>query len=177
MKLLTDLLLLADTDWTHEKDVHILSAVDALLYPSFLPETHGLVAAVLTAMPGLCVKLCDTVRAGDQSRARELHTILLRMRNAIFADNSPANVKAAMRFRGRDGGFPRAPMPESSIQPSKTIYDALSMVREDRLVWRARCGLGALGCKRVCRSCMSLSCVKISESLEAAAATGMSQLP
>ena len=36
----------------------------------------------------------------------ELHTLLLQIWNAIFADNLPANVKTAMKLQGRDGRIP-----------------------------------------------------------------------
>ena len=130
MKLLADLLFLTDTDWARDKGVRILSAVDALLYPSFSLGAHGSVAAVLTASPRLCVELWDAVQAGDHARARVLHTMLLGVWNAIFADNLPANVKTAMKLQGRDGGFPRAPMPESSPEQTEAIAAALEAARE-----------------------------------------------
>ena len=131
MKLLADLLFLTDADWAREKGVRILSAVDALLYPSFSLGAHGSVAAILTAAPGLCVELWDAVRAGNRARARELHTLLLQIWNAIFADNLPANVKTAMKLQGRDGGYPRAPMPRSSEVQSEAIAAALEAARDN----------------------------------------------
>src|SRR6185436_20420550 len=53
MKLLADLLLLVGDD------ARIMTAVDALLYPSFTLGAHGAIAAILTAVPGLCVQLWD----------------------------------------------------------------------------------------------------------------------
>ena len=131
MKLLADLLFLTDADWAREKGVRILSAVDALLYPSFSLGAHGSVAAILTAAPGLCVELWDAVRAGNRARARELHTLLLQIWNAIFADNLPANVKTAMKLQGRDGGYPRAPMPRSSEAQTEAIAAALEAARDN----------------------------------------------
>lgn len=130
MKLLADLLFLTDVDWANKKGVRILSAVDALLYPSFSLGAHGSVAAILTAVPKLCVDLWNAVREDDHSRALMLHVMLLRVWNAIFADNLPANVRTAMKIQGRDGGFPRAPMPQSSPEQIKMIGEALSAVQE-----------------------------------------------
>ena len=53
MKLLADLLLLAGNDGA------ILSAVDALLYPSFCLGAQGAIAALLSAAPERCVALWD----------------------------------------------------------------------------------------------------------------------
>ncbi len=130
MKLLADLLFLTDAEWARKKDVRILSAVDALLYPSFSLGAHGSVAAILTAVPALCVELWNVVNVGDHDRARALHVMLLRVWNAIFSDNLPANVRTAMKIQGRDGGFPRAPMPQSSPEQIKAISAALSAAQE-----------------------------------------------
>ena len=56
--------------------------------------------------------------------------MLLRVWNAIFANNLPANVKTAMKLQGRDGGLPRAPMPESSPAQAEAIAAALAAARE-----------------------------------------------
>jgi 4-hydroxy-tetrahydrodipicolinate synthase len=109
MKTLADLLLL------NERGV-ILSAVDALLYPSFQLGAHGAVAAIVTAAPEWCVAL-------------DLHQGLLRLWNAIDAPNLPANVKAAMRLQGREGGVPRAPMPPASAAQIEAIGQALRVAQ------------------------------------------------
>ena len=74
----------------------------------------GAIAAVLTAAPTLCVQLWDAVAAGEHQRALALHEKLLRIWNAIFDDNLPANVKYAMELQGRAAGQPRPPMSPSS---------------------------------------------------------------
>ncbi|MBM3459760.1 MAG: dihydrodipicolinate synthase family protein, partial [Armatimonadetes bacterium] len=119
MKLLADLLLLSG----HRG--RILTAVDALLYPSFTLGSHGAIAAILTAAPGLCVALWNAVQAGDQATALDLHKKLLPLWNAIFADNLPANVKYALELQGRPAGLPRAPMPYPSPQQQARIERVL----------------------------------------------------
>jgi 4-hydroxy-tetrahydrodipicolinate synthase len=113
MKALADLLILTAEAGIADK-VRILSAVDALLYPSFQIGSHGAVAAILTAVPEWCVDLWEAVRKGDHARALRLHTHLLHLWNAIDAPNLPANVRTAMALRGRHGGQPRSPMPAST---------------------------------------------------------------
>lgn len=113
MKALADLLLLSEEAGIRER-VRILSAVDALLYPSFTLGSDGAVAAILSAAPEACVALWDAVGRGDDATALDLHKKLLRLWNAIDAPNLPANVRAAMRTQGRAGGVPRPPMPVSS---------------------------------------------------------------
>jgi len=123
MKALADLLLLADEAGIANR-LRILSAVDALLYPSFTLGSHGAVAAILTAAPDWCVALWNTVRNGDDG-ALVLHKRLLRLWNAIDGPNLPANVRTAMRVQGREGGLRRAPMPASSPDQETRIRAAL----------------------------------------------------
>lgn len=125
MKALADLLLLVESQELRNKGVRILSAVDALLYPSFSLGAHGAVAAILTAVPEWCVALWNAVKEGDHPRAKRLHKSLLPLWNAIDHPNLPANVKTACRLQGRESGFPRAPMPHSSPTQEMEIRQAL----------------------------------------------------
>jgi 4-hydroxy-tetrahydrodipicolinate synthase len=122
LKLLADLLLLLDGRGL------VMSAVDALLYPSFVLGAQGAIAAILTAAPAQCVQLWNAVQRGDHAAALDLHRRLLKLWNALSGDNLPANVKFAMRLQGRDGGFPRAPMPRSSEAQQAAIRLALQEV-------------------------------------------------
>lgn len=124
MKALADLLLLIEETGIADR-VRILSAVDALLYPSFQLGSHGAIAAILSAAPEWCVALWEAVRLGQHGKALELHKKLLRLWNAIDAPNLPANVRTVMRWNGRESGVPRPPMPVTSIEQKKRIADAL----------------------------------------------------
>ena len=117
MKLLADLLLMAGDR------ARIMTAVDALLYPSFVLGAHGAIAAIL--MPELCVAVWDACRAGDHKKALDLHEKLLPIWNAIFDDNLPANTKYAMKRQGRNGGVPRPPMPPPSAEQKGQVQAAL----------------------------------------------------
>jgi 4-hydroxy-tetrahydrodipicolinate synthase len=103
----------------------IMSAVDALLYSSFTLGAHGAIAAILTAVPTLCVKLWDAVRAGDHVLALDLHQKILPVWNAIYDDNLPAKVKYCLELQGRPAGLPRPPMPATSESQAGPIKQAL----------------------------------------------------
>jgi 4-hydroxy-tetrahydrodipicolinate synthase len=120
MKMLADLLIMAGDR------ARIMSAVDALLYPSFSLGAVGAIAAILTAVPTVCVELWNAVQAGDHRKGRELHEKLLPIWNAIFADNLPANTRYCMELQGRDGGVPRPPMPPTSETQKGPIREALA---------------------------------------------------
>jgi len=119
MKLLADLLLLVGNR------ARVMTAVDALLYPSFALGAHGAIAAILSAAPTLCVQLWDAVQAGDHKQALGLHEKLLPIWDAIFHDNLPANVKHALELQGRAAGVPRPPMPSTSAAQASRIREAL----------------------------------------------------
>jgi 4-hydroxy-tetrahydrodipicolinate synthase len=121
----SDLKLLADLLLDLGDEGIIMSAFDALLYPSFCLGAHGAIAAILTAVPGLCVRLWDAVHGGDHAAALDVHGKLLRVWNAIAGDNLPANVKHAMALQGREAGLPRAPMPVTTPEQGAAIERAL----------------------------------------------------
>ena len=120
-----DLKLFADLMATAPEGSRIMSAVDALMYPSFTLGAHGAVAAILTAAPRASVILWDAVEAGDHSAALDLHLRLLALWNAMIDDNLPAAVKAALDFQGLAGGLPRRPMPVASNSQRSAIAAAL----------------------------------------------------
>jgi 4-hydroxy-tetrahydrodipicolinate synthase len=119
MKLLADLIILLGNRG------RIMSAVDALMYPSFILGAHGAIAAILTAVPALYMELWEAVHKGDHKRALELHEKLLPLWNAICADNLPANVKHCMELMGRRAGLPRPPMPPTSEERRPLIRETL----------------------------------------------------
>ena len=120
-----DLKLVADLLNTADPNHLILSAVDALLYPSFALGAHGTIAALPSAAPRACVELWDAVNAGDHKKALDLHRRLLTLWNTLVGDNLPACVKFAQTQQGCDAGFPRAPMPSATPRQQDAIAAAL----------------------------------------------------
>ena len=103
----------------------VFAAVDDLLYPCFALGAHGAIAAIVTAVPELCLELWDAVQANRHMVARVLHERLLRVWLALVGPNLPARVKIAMRFQGRVAGLPRAPMSPASPSEEEAIRAAL----------------------------------------------------
>jgi 4-hydroxy-tetrahydrodipicolinate synthase len=118
LKLFADLMLMAP-------DKLIYSAVDALMYPSYVLGAHGSIAAILTAAPHASVELWNVVKSGDHPRALELHKKLLALWNALIADNLPACTRFAQTMQGLPLTYPRAPMPEASSEQQAAIKRAL----------------------------------------------------
>lgn len=108
LKLFADLMIMADP-------AHLIfCAVDALMYPAYTLGARGSIAAILSAAPGASVAVWDAVKAGDHTRALELHEKLLVLWNAMNAPNLPACTKYAQTLQGCPALYPRAPMPEAS---------------------------------------------------------------
>lgn len=120
MRTLAELLLILDDEGT------VMSAVDALLYPSFVLGADGAIAAILTAVPEWCVQLWNAVKQGKCKIALEYHKKLLRLWNAIAGDNLPACVKYAMELQGRPAGLPRSPMHLPSETQKNSIRQSLT---------------------------------------------------
>ena len=121
-----DLKLFADLMAGANPESRIFSAVDALMYPSYILGAHGSIAAILSAAPGPSVALWDAVAAGDHASAHQLHLRLLALWNAMFGDNLPACVKYAQSVQGCEAGLARAPMPMPDESQRKAIDAALA---------------------------------------------------
>jgi 4-hydroxy-tetrahydrodipicolinate synthase len=134
-----DLKLMADLLLDLPKDKIVLTAVDALLYPSFALGAHGTIAANPAAVPGVCVALWEAVQRGDHPTALEIHKSLLRFWNTIYSDNLPACVKHALSLQGCAVGIPRQPMPVASEAQRARIAPALQQV----LKFEGKAGLAA----------------------------------
>jgi 4-hydroxy-tetrahydrodipicolinate synthase len=105
-----DIHKLADLLKLNRGRLQIFTAVDDLLYPSFVLGAEGAIAAILTVMPDLSVALWDACQAGRHDEARALHERLLPVWRAINAPDMPARTKAAIELRGRRVGPPRHPI-------------------------------------------------------------------
>ncbi len=104
---LADLLLACKSERT---SLRVLTAVDALLYPSFMLGAHGAVAGVLAVVPELGRELWKACKIGDHSRALALHDRLLPIWRVLEPPDFPARAKAALEMIGRPRGNPRAPL-------------------------------------------------------------------
>ncbi|MBI3707334.1 MAG: dihydrodipicolinate synthase family protein [Proteobacteria bacterium] len=119
LKLFADLMMMAPNKL-------IYSAVDALMYPSYVLGAHGSIAAILSAAPHASVELWDAVRAGDHKKALGLHQKLLVLWNAAVSDNLPACTRYAQSLQGLPQTWSRAPMPSATSAQQSAIKAALN---------------------------------------------------
>jgi 4-hydroxy-tetrahydrodipicolinate synthase len=105
-----DIHKLADLLRANRGRLQVLTAVDDLLYPSFMLGADGAVAAILTVLPELCVQLWDACQRGDYRQARALHERILPVWRAANHPDMPSRMKAAIELRGRRVGPARHPL-------------------------------------------------------------------
>jgi len=103
----------------------VFTAVDDLLYPSYLLGAQGAISATLTVLPGLCVAQWDAVQRGDHAKALEIHNKLLPVWRSIDGPNMTVRIKAALAMQGRNGGHGRSPLTPVSDAERETIRAAL----------------------------------------------------
>lgn len=103
----------------------IFTAVDDLLYPSYLLGAQGAISATLTVVPELCLAQWDAVQRGDHATALELHNKLLPVWRSIDGPNMTVRIKAALELQGRNGGLGRSPLTPVSDDERARIREAL----------------------------------------------------
>ncbi len=103
----------------------IYTAVDDLLYPSFVLGVDGTISAIPTIVPKLCVELWRAVQAGDQAAALDFHRRLLPIWRSVEAPDMPARIKVAVNLQGRSGGYVRSPFQAPPAEVVAAIRAAL----------------------------------------------------
>ena len=116
----------------------VLSGIDALLYPAFTLGAHGAITALTAAVPSVCVKLFDLVKAGDHKAALDLHNRINALWNVMSHDNLPACVKYVQHRQGLQLFHPRAPMQRVTDQQKAAIDGALAGLPLDTQVGKRR---------------------------------------
>ena len=123
-----DIHKLADLLKMNQGRMQIFSAVDDLLYPSFMLGAEGAIAAILTVLPELSVQLWDACQAERYDDARAIHERLLPVWRAINAPEMSARTKAALELQGRRVGNARHPLlpvtPEVEALIAAALEDA-----------------------------------------------------
>lgn len=107
--------------------VSVMSAIDDLLYPSFVIGARGALAAICTVAPDLCLKLYECVKRGDSLNALNIHNKLLAIWRVVGQYDMPARIKAALKLRGIQSGYPRSPL----LAVSKNVTEEIEQVLKE----------------------------------------------
>lgn len=88
----------------------VLSGDDATTFPMYALGGKGDISVLSNVAPARLAEMWDAAAAGNWSRAREIHYTLRVLGQLLFAEPSPAPVKACLHLMGRIGPELRSPM-------------------------------------------------------------------
>lgn len=91
-------------------DFLVLSGDDALTLSLLALGADGVISVVANVFPEEFSNMVRFGLKGNFAKARELHFRLLDFINSLFADGSPAGVKAALEMKKLAGNFLRLPL-------------------------------------------------------------------
>ena len=109
------------------KDFLVLSGDDALTLSLLALGADGVISVVANVFPK---EFSDMVRfglKGDFAKARQIHFRLLNFINSLFADGSPAGVKAALEIKKLAGNFLRLPLVPVNNSTYKLIQQLIKL--------------------------------------------------
>ena len=97
------------------------SGDDALTLPLLACGADGVISVVANAYPALFSEMTRRVMDGHVAAARPIHFALLEFTRLMFADGSPAGIKAALKMLGICDEFVRLPL----VNVRADIYAAI----------------------------------------------------
>jgi len=109
------------------KDFLVLSGDDAITLPLLALGIDGVISVVANVFPR---EFSDMVRLGLEGKfdkAREIHFRLLDFTNSLFADGSPAGVKAALEMKKLAGNYLRLPLVPVNNETYKMIQQLIRL--------------------------------------------------
>jgi 4-hydroxy-tetrahydrodipicolinate synthase len=125
----SNLHLLADILYEFGDKIPILTAVDDLLYPSFILGSPGAVAAIVTVLPRESVGLYNAVQEKDLESALKFQNKLRVVWRALQGETGfPGRVKYAIALQGRQAGLPRQPHSAANEEDRAKIRRAFEEV-------------------------------------------------
>ena len=103
----------------------VLSGDDELTLPICVLGGDGLISVASNAAPRLMAELVRKARAGDVSRARELHLRALPLMRAASVESNPIPIKAALFMLGRFEPALRSPLVPLDPRHESVVRSAL----------------------------------------------------
>jgi 4-hydroxy-tetrahydrodipicolinate synthase len=116
---------LADLCANMKGGVQIFTAIDDMLYPSFLLGADGTISGTCSLLPDAAIELMRLVEERRFPEALSLHERLLPVWRTIEGPDFPSRFKFALRLMGRSGGLPRSPFGPPASEVSQRIESAL----------------------------------------------------
>ena len=111
---------------TRDEDFIVLSGDDAMTLPVLAQGGAGVISVVANVDPGRMVRMYEAFRAGDLSRAQDLHYELAPLMRAMFIDTNPIPVKKAVDLLGMAAGSVRLPLDELDGAKTEQLREVLA---------------------------------------------------
>ncbi|MFN8008802.1 MAG: dihydrodipicolinate synthase family protein, partial [Terriglobia bacterium] len=89
--------------------IKFFSAIDDLIYPSFMLGVDGTISGTSSLFPRETIEILRCVQKGDFRQALDLHNRILPVWRCIEGPGFPGQIKYAMSLLGRSTGKPRSP--------------------------------------------------------------------
>lgn len=89
--------------------IKFFSAIDDLIYPSFMLGVDGTISGTSCLFPRETLEMLRCVQNGSFDKALDLHNRILPVWRTIEGPGFPSQIKYAMSLMGRSTGKPRAP--------------------------------------------------------------------
>jgi 4-hydroxy-tetrahydrodipicolinate synthase len=105
--------------------VKLFSAIDDMIYPSFVLGVDGTISGTSAVFPRETVDMFNAVKAGEYDRARRLHERIAPVWRAIDHPDFPARSKYAVTLSGRPIGKPRRPFKSPTGEAARSIENAM----------------------------------------------------
>jgi 4-hydroxy-tetrahydrodipicolinate synthase len=106
--------------------VCVLSGDDSLTVPMMAIGASGVISVVSNIFPKAVCTMVSSARAGDFTRARELHFMLLPVVRAAFIETNPGPIKAMLAYKGliqEEFRLPLVPVKEGSREAIRKTID------------------------------------------------------
>lgn len=117
--------LLADVLRVYPR-VPVWTGVEDLIYLALLLGAEGAISALAAVFPEDCVALYEATKAGDSTRAREIHEKLNRLWHVLdHPIEFLSRIKWALALQQRAAGIPRSPYNVLSSESQVTLRESL----------------------------------------------------
>ena len=105
--------------------IKIFSAIDDMIYPSFMLGVDGTISGTSAMFPRETVEMLNAVKAGDYERGLSLHKRLTPVWRTIDCPDFSARGKYAVMLAGRPIGKPRRPFQWPTGEAARNIEAAV----------------------------------------------------
>lgn len=112
------------------KDFIVLSGDDALTLPLIASGADGVISVTANAFPMQVSKMVKHSLSGQLKAARAIHYQLLDFTNSLFADGSPAGIKAALETKKMCQNNLRLPLVNVNPEIRKKISTLLQKIEQ-----------------------------------------------